>query len=91
VSSWQPLNPNYRYHVQLAHDPEFTQLEFDQVVSTNGHSFDHIYSQLRHLRVRAVDSDDHHGPWSSVHKVDPLLGKSVWFVPISTILGLLFL
>jgi hypothetical protein len=91
VSSWQPLNPNYRYHVQLAHDPDFTQLEFDQIVSANSQSFDHIYSQLRYLRLCAVDDDDYHGPWSSVHKVDPLLGKSVWIVPISTLLGLLFL
>ncbi|MEJ2619997.1 MAG: FecR domain-containing protein [Candidatus Thiodiazotropha sp.] len=90
-SRWQPLKPNYRYHVQLAHDPDFTQLEFDQIVSVNGQSFDHIYSQLRYLRVCAVGDDDYHGPWSSVHKVDPLLGKSVWIVPISTLLGLLFL
>jgi hypothetical protein len=90
-SNWRPLKPNYRYHVQLAHDPDFTQLEFDQIVSANGQSFDHIYSQLRYLRVCAVDDDDYHGPWSSVHKVDPLLGKSVWIVPISTLLGLLFL
>ncbi|MEW8627172.1 MAG: FecR domain-containing protein [Candidatus Thiodiazotropha sp.] len=91
VSSWPWLNPNYRYHVQLAHDPDFKQLEFDQIITTNEQAFDHIYSQLRYLRVCAVDTDDYHGPWSSVHKVDPLLGKSVWIVPISAIMGLLFL
>ncbi|MCG7989224.1 MAG: FecR domain-containing protein [Candidatus Thiodiazotropha lotti] len=91
ASHWQPLNPNYRYHVQLAHDADFKQLEFDQIITANEQTFDHIYSQLRYLRVCAVDEDDYHGPWSSVHKVDPLLGKSVWIVPINTIMGLLFL
>lgn len=91
VSNWQPLNSNYRYHVQLAHDADFKQLEFDQIISANEQTFDHIYSQLRYIRVCAVDEDDYHGPWSSVQKVDPLLGKSVWIVPISAIMGLLFL
>ncbi|MEW8239252.1 MAG: FecR domain-containing protein [Candidatus Thiodiazotropha taylori] len=91
ASSWQALKPGYRYHVQLAHDADFEQLEFDQIISANEQTFAHIYSQLRYLRVCAVDEDDYHGPWSSVQKVDPLLGKSVWIVPISTIMGLLFL
>ncbi|MBW9257918.1 MAG: FecR domain-containing protein [Candidatus Thiodiazotropha sp. (ex. Lucinisca nassula)] len=91
ASNWHALKPSYRYHVQLAHDADFKQLEFDQIISANEQTFDHIYSQLRYLRVCAVDEDDYHGPWSSVQKVDPLLGKSVWIVPISTIMGLLFL
>ncbi|MES9863017.1 MAG: FecR domain-containing protein [Candidatus Thiodiazotropha sp. LLP2] len=91
VGSWQQLDPDHRYHVQVAHDADFKHLELDQVTSKNEIAIEHIYSQLRYLRVSAVDVDDYQGPWSSVHKIDPLLGISVWIVPTSLIYGLLFL
>lgn len=91
LASWKQLNSDHRYHVQLAHDPEFNHLELDQVVAGNEIRIEHIYSQLRYLRVCAVEEDDYHGPWSSLHKIDPLLGKSIWIVPTSLIMGLLFL
>jgi hypothetical protein len=89
VASWQKLNPECRYHVQLAHDAQFKQIELDQIVTENNISFAQIYSQLRHLRVSVVEADGYQGPWSSVHKIDPLLGVSVWVVPASLFFGLL--
>lgn len=91
MGSWQQLDSDHRYHVQIAHDPDFNHLELDQVVSKNEIEIEHIYSQLRYLRVCVVDEDDYQGPWSDVHKIDPLLGISVWIVPASLIYGLLFL
>jgi hypothetical protein len=88
---WELLKPDQRYHVQLAHDPEFSELEIDRIVSKNEISFNLIYSQLRYLRVSTVDADNYHGPWSDVHKIDPLLGIGIWVAPVSFIIGLLLL
>ena len=91
IGSWRKAGPEQRYHVQLAHDSDFNELELDEVITEPEISFKPIYSQVRYLRVSVVETDDYRGPWSSVRQIDPLLGIEVWIVPASFILGLLLL
>ena len=91
VGSWRQAGPGQRYHVQLAHDPDFEELELDEVITESEVSFEQIYSQVRYLRVSVVEADGYRGPWSNVRQIDPLLGMEVWIVPVSFILGLLLL
>jgi len=90
-ASWAESESAAKYQVQLALDEQFESLEFDRLVEQAGISFEPTPGQVRYLRVRVVEEDGYLGPWGVVQKVDPPQDKSIWFIPILTVLGVLIL
>lgn len=77
--------------MQVASDPDFKELELDEVTDEPEISFGQIHGQVRYLRVRAIEPDGFQGPWGSVQRIDPPLDKGIWAVPVIFILGLFFI
>ncbi|MBV2093481.1 MAG: FecR domain-containing protein [Candidatus Thiodiazotropha sp.] len=89
TASWESGDPDHRYQVQIALDPEFKDVETDRLTEHSEVSFPQLRGQVRYLRVRAIDSDGYQGPWGSVQRIEPPFDRSVWTIPVLFILGLL--
>jgi len=91
VASWPRVSPEQTYQVQLAFDPQFAELEIDEVVTEPKIAFDQMGAQVRYLRVRSIEPDGYRGPWGTVQRIDPPPDPTVWMVPILGILGIILL
>lgn len=91
VASWPHAGPNQTYQVQLAFNPQFSELEIDEVVSEPRIAFDQMGAQVRYLRVRSIEPDGYLGPWGTVQRIDPPPDPTAWMVPILGVLGFLLL
>lgn len=91
VASWPRVSPDQTYQVQLAFDPQFSELEIDEVVTEPRIAFDQMGAQVRYLRVRSIEPDGYLGPWGTVQRIDPPPDPTAWIVPILGFFGLLLL
>lgn len=91
TASWGKAGAGQRYHVQMALDADFKQIELDEFTSESQISFNQLHGQVRYLRVRAVDTDGYTGPWGSVQHIEPPPDQGIWAVPVLFILGLFFI
>jgi len=91
VASWHEAMPGQTYQVQLAFDPEFTDIQLDELREEPNIAFEQVLGQVRYLRVRAMAPDGYQGPWGTPQRIDPLPDKSAWLIPGLGILGLLLL
>lgn len=89
TASWERGDPDHRYQVQIALDPDFTDIETDTLTEQSEVSFPQLQGQVRYLRVRAIDRDGYEGPWGSVQRIEPPFDQGVWTIPVLFILGLL--
>jgi len=91
VASWRAGAPGQTYQVQMAHDAEFTDLEFEQSIVEPKVAFEPVSGQVRYLRVRAIEPDGYEGPWGAAQRVDPIPDNSRWVILILGVLGILAL
>ncbi|MCU7882691.1 MAG: FecR domain-containing protein [Candidatus Thiodiazotropha sp. (ex Lucinoma annulata)] len=91
VASWRQGSPEQKYQVQLAHEPEFKDIELDEVTVEPEISFEQRFGQVRYLRVRIIEADGYQGPWGSVQRIDPPPDNGIWIVPTIFALGVFLL
>jgi hypothetical protein len=91
TASWRDSGAGQGYQVQIALDPDFNNVELDELTSQSQINFDQLRGQVRYLRVRAVDEDGYTGPWGSVQQIEPPADHGIWAVPILFILGFFFI
>lgn len=91
VASWHAGTSEQTYQVQLANDPDFSDLESDQVIDEPSISFEAVSAQIRYLRVRALEADGYQGPWGATQQIAPLPDDTFWLIPLLGFLGLIFL
>lgn len=89
-ASWPPGAADQSYQVQLAYDPQFSELQLDEMTSTPEISFDQIKGRARYLRVRAIEPDGYQGPWGATQRVAPLPDRT-WIIPFSLSILILLL
>jgi len=90
-ASWRPGSPGQSYQVQMAYDSDFKDMEFDKNTSKPSLSFKPIIGQFRYLRIRGIEADGYQGPWGAVQRIDPTPDKSIWAIPLISIIGILLL
>ncbi len=91
TASWNDAGPGRRYHVQLAYDRSFKEMEIDRVTEEPKIAFEQIGGQVRYLRVRVIEPDGYQGPWGTVQRVDPAPDPTAWLIPALGVLGLILL
>jgi len=91
LASWPETLPGQSYQVQLALDPNFTEISLDELRAEPNIRFDQVKGQVRYLRVKAIAPDGYEGPWGTPQRIDPLPDKSFWMIPGLGILGFLLL
>lgn len=91
TASWNDAGPGRRYHVQLAYDRGFREMEIDSVTEEPKIVFEQLGGQVRYLRVRVIEPDGYQGPWGTVQRVDPAPDPTAWVIPILGALGLILL
>ncbi|MCU7875183.1 MAG: hypothetical protein KZQ84_00010 [Candidatus Thiodiazotropha sp. (ex Lucinoma borealis)] len=74
-----------------AHEPEFKDIELDEVTVEPEISFEQRFGQVRYLRVRIIEADGYQGPWGSVQRIDPPPDNGIWIVPTIFALGVILL
>ncbi|MGB5562701.1 MAG: FecR domain-containing protein [Sedimenticolaceae bacterium] len=91
VASWPQASPEQTYHVQLAFDPSFSNLELDEFTPKPSISFPKSSTEVRYLRVRSIEPDGYQGPWGIVQRIDRPPDAGAWIIPLIGVLGLLLL
>jgi hypothetical protein len=91
VASWPQASPEQTYHVQLAFDPSFNNLELDEFTPKPSISFSKSSTEVRYLRVRSIEPDGYRGPWGIVQRIDRPPDAGAWIIPLIGVLGLLLL
>ncbi|MCL4253599.1 MAG: hypothetical protein KJ043_07465, partial [Anaerolineae bacterium] len=66
--SWFAMTGVSQYQIQISRNSQFTQIENDQIVMTNSHTFELPYFSAYYWRVRVADNPD--GVWSDVWRVN---------------------
>ena len=90
LASWSKGGPGQIYQVQVASNQEFDPLLQDETVSEPRIWLERGYSNLRYMRIRAVEPDGYQGPWGVSQRIYPPADKDWLFVVVPGIFGLLF-
>jgi hypothetical protein len=91
VATWQAGAEGQTYQVQVAQDPGFKTLLYDESIEQPSLELPQVKGMLRYLRVRIVEPDGYLGPWGAVQKIDPLPDWSWVYVFLGSLLGILLL
>ena len=91
VASWHPGPAGQIYQVQVATHRAFRELELDQMTVEPRLDLGTVSSQVRFLRVRAIEPDGYRGPWGAVQRIDPPPDPTRWLVPVLGVIGILLL
>ncbi|OMH38934.1 hypothetical protein BGP75_00065 [Motiliproteus sp. MSK22-1] len=90
LASWSKGGPGQTYQVQVASNEEFDPLLQDETVSEPRIWLEREYSNLRFMRIRAIEPDGYQGPWGTRQRIYPPPDKGWLFVVVPGIFGLLF-
>lgn len=68
VLSWPGGLPGQRYHIQLARQPDFAQVQVDQTLDVPELSLRKLPHGRWYARVQTIDTDGYAGPWGAVQR-----------------------
>ncbi|WP_163337769.1 FecR domain-containing protein [Desulfopila sp. IMCC35008] len=89
---WRKAEPGQSFTCQVAHDPEFTNLLFDDKVREPQYNLKHFEPGTYYIRVAIVDSDGFAGPFGPYQTVHvPAPPPSPWAFSIPGAIMLLFM
>lgn len=77
VFRWPAGGAGSQYQIQLASDPEFKNVNMDQVLTANQATIDKPGAGTYYLRIKSMDTDGFSGPFGSAQKIE--IPESKWW------------